>query len=412
MFKGIIILLTSSVLVYSQEFKIETTFKTSFGSLLYSNKDSEKEPELLFNNQKINNPFIYGCPTNLGLLNKNTEPFDEVLILQETGMGQACNDIGGLHFLGITKTGNTSFLNDSIDVCGVEPIIDFNNNKLVINPIILDENIFGYIPSEIWKYQKGRVFRIDRNPPVVITFRKSTLYTSYVVRIRNFTEDTLNLCFSALGKKSTFISLPDVYKEFGWLEGYSIGANNTVSIGGEGFTTINCFPPTTELSNIKIYFTEEGLGFSLSQEYLQSEAKKYFKTNKKSWLQIFDAELNNAPEILLNENSDRIFANANISISFLIGVVSYEVDVEASGVPYYDIESKGIYLNNIKIENISFNSVPKDKLDGIEEIANEFLDLFLSSYCLKKFNDNDWKFKMVKGIAIKNGRLVVFLSII
>jgi hypothetical protein len=53
--------------------------------------------------------------------------------------------------------------------------------------------------------------------------------------------------------------------------------------------------------------------------------------------------------------------------------------------------------------------VPKDKVDGVREIANEFLKVFLQSYCVKQFDGSNWGIKILRGISVKDGRLFVFL---
>ncbi|HMD67351.1 MAG TPA: hypothetical protein VKF42_00635 [Chitinivibrionales bacterium] len=349
MFKESLFALGFTFIVFSQERASDTILNSSFGALRYAKKTESGTNELLFNNNAITNPFPFGRPSIIGKWDKNTSPFEEIIILQESGVGQACNDIGNFHFLGITQTGNTEFLRDSVQGCGVSAVADHENSRMIIDQINSVQGQVAYIPCEVWKYANGRVFRADSNPPVIITFRVASLDASYVAQIRNNSpSDTLNLWFSALGKKSSFVSLPKTVKEIGWAEGYRIAANNSVSVGGEKFATLKCVPPKEVLAGIQICWTDDGLGLSFSQQFLQSEANALYKPIRKQWLQVFTAELTNAPEILLNENSDRLFAKAKISISFLTSALSYKVFVDASGVPYYSPESKGIYLNNIQ----------------------------------------------------------------
>ncbi|HEX7318568.1 MAG TPA: hypothetical protein VF297_31965 [Pyrinomonadaceae bacterium] len=88
------------------------------------------------------------------------EPFDEVVLLQFNMFGNACNG-GPLHFLGLKEDG-TYQLSDEIDFCGGHrPVVTWGGNKAtVLLPGGPPNRGTGYIPSEIWVYQGGKVRRL------------------------------------------------------------------------------------------------------------------------------------------------------------------------------------------------------------------------------------------------------------
>src|SRR5262245_33302158 len=86
--------------------------------------------------------------------------FEEVVLLQMQMLGNAC-DGGDLIFLGLKKNGSFS-LSNSIDFCGGRPpIITWGSDKgTVFIPGGPPNRGTGYIPSETWIYEKGRVTKL------------------------------------------------------------------------------------------------------------------------------------------------------------------------------------------------------------------------------------------------------------
>jgi len=86
--------------------------------------------------------------------------FEEVVLLQMQMLGNACEG-GDLIFLGLKKNGSFS-LSNSIDFCGGRPpIITWGSDKVtVFIPGGPPNRGTGYIPSETWIYEKGRVTKL------------------------------------------------------------------------------------------------------------------------------------------------------------------------------------------------------------------------------------------------------------
>ena len=83
--------------------------------------------------------------------------FEEVVLFQMQMLGNAC-DGGDLIFLGLKKNGSYS-LSNSIDFCGGRPpVITWGTDRVtVFIPGGPPNRGTGYIPSETWVYEKGRV---------------------------------------------------------------------------------------------------------------------------------------------------------------------------------------------------------------------------------------------------------------
>ena len=83
--------------------------------------------------------------------------FEEVILFQMQMLGNAC-DGGDLIFLGLKKNGMHS-LSNSIGFCGGRaPVITWGTDRVtVFIPGGPPNRGTGYLPSETWVYEKGRV---------------------------------------------------------------------------------------------------------------------------------------------------------------------------------------------------------------------------------------------------------------
>lgn len=83
--------------------------------------------------------------------------FEEVVLFQMQMLGNAC-DGGDLIFLGLKKNSSHA-LSNSIDFCGGRPpVVNWAPDKVtVFIPGGRANHGTGYIPSETWIYEKGRV---------------------------------------------------------------------------------------------------------------------------------------------------------------------------------------------------------------------------------------------------------------
>jgi hypothetical protein len=99
--------------------------------------------------------------------------FDEVVLLQLHGDGNACNG-GPLLFLGLKSDGKSYSLSKAIDFCGgSQPIITWGANKVVVYiPGGPPNRGTGYIPPETWVYEKGIVKKLPSRAPRHETFSR------------------------------------------------------------------------------------------------------------------------------------------------------------------------------------------------------------------------------------------------
>jgi hypothetical protein len=91
-------------------------------------------------------------------------PFDEVVLLQEVSMGNACNG-GPIWFLGLRRDGSFQ-LAGSIPFCGgADAVIRPDPGRITVfvrgGPPNRGE---GYLPSETWAFQEGRVVQLSSGP--------------------------------------------------------------------------------------------------------------------------------------------------------------------------------------------------------------------------------------------------------
>lgn len=85
------------------------------------------------------------------------EPFDTVVVFQQNMWGNAC-DGGPLWFLGLKRDGSFS-VSAPIDFCGGRrPVIKQTAGRIVVTlPGGPPNRGSGYIPTETWVYENGRV---------------------------------------------------------------------------------------------------------------------------------------------------------------------------------------------------------------------------------------------------------------
>ena len=102
----------------------------------------------------------FPIPTVLQHFKKGISPFDEVILMQQNMYGNAC-DGGDLWFLGINRDG-TYEKSEAIDFCGGRaPVIKLETDRVVVTlPGGPPNRGKGYIPSETWVYQDGKVKQI------------------------------------------------------------------------------------------------------------------------------------------------------------------------------------------------------------------------------------------------------------
>lgn len=93
---------------------------------------------------------------------QGVRPFDEVVLLQMSMLGNAC-DGGPLLFLGL-KRDQTFSLSERIDFCGGSPpVVSWSESRVrVLLPGGPPNRGTGYIPAETWDYENGLVKQVKQ----------------------------------------------------------------------------------------------------------------------------------------------------------------------------------------------------------------------------------------------------------
>lgn len=102
----------------------------------------------------------FPLPSVLARFDPGVPPFDEVVLLQQQMMSNACNG-GPLWFLGLRRDGSWS-VSSPIDFCGgADPVVSREGERIRIDipggPANRGE---GTVPGETWVYEEGEVRRI------------------------------------------------------------------------------------------------------------------------------------------------------------------------------------------------------------------------------------------------------------
>ncbi len=99
-------------------------------------------------------------PGIIAYYDKGNGKFENVVVIQESPMGNACNG-GALHILGIQKDGSFSIA-DPIDFCGGRnPVVEKKETRVRITfPGGPPNRGSGYIPTVVWEYSNGVLKKI------------------------------------------------------------------------------------------------------------------------------------------------------------------------------------------------------------------------------------------------------------
>lgn len=134
----------------------------SSANLVQIGKDSRTHACLIKLNQQtilsFDCAFSYE-PRVLAHFNSNVEPFHDVIVIQESPMGSACNG-GPLHIIGLGES-NRPHVFEAIDFCGgVDPVLRQVGGEIRIffpgGPPNLGEST---IPEEVWILDRGDLFQ-------------------------------------------------------------------------------------------------------------------------------------------------------------------------------------------------------------------------------------------------------------
>lgn len=237
--------------------------------------------------------------------------------------------------------------------------------------------------------------------PITVTCRESTFKGSYVLQIQSMSNDKLNLWLQAKGKTSQFLLPAGKVMEFGWAQGYKFDANNLFLVGSSGFDTIKQVMPNVELSPWRIGFADGGLALSLSQSFMQTRLPKYLELPVKENLSnILEVALNQVPQIILKEGSERIYANANLEASITSLNLHVPIVASVSFVPSYVVSTGQIIASQITVENIDMNVLPKEWIDETTKIVNKVLPALFAKYVFYQL-EHKWLLKVAKVVHLR-----------
>lgn len=152
---------------------VETHVSTVAGMLVFQEVESWCRYSVALGNRVIlatnckdsRSPFSeFPIPAVLKHFGAGPAPFDEVVVLQQRMIGNACNG-GPLWFLGLRRDGSYQ-VSTPIDFCGgKDPVVRPEAGRITIfvpgGPPNRGE---GYIPSETWAFQDGNLTKIASGP--------------------------------------------------------------------------------------------------------------------------------------------------------------------------------------------------------------------------------------------------------
>ncbi len=250
--------------------------------------------------------------------------------------------------------------------------------------------------------------------PVVVTCRKSLFGGSYVLQIENTSASQLKIWLEARERIAAFLIPAGRMIDVGWVQGFRFDANDVFFIGADGYDTLRQAMPSTELSAIRIGFSNDGsLTLNLSQSFLQNQLSKYFKLPIiQNYPRILELEINEMPQIILRDGSDRIYANVVLQSLTFSGKVRIPINVTVSFVPYYIASTGIIAASKINVDNININGLPQQWFSQVTAIINQLIPIWFSNVQLFQLDRTTLKyckFLNVRQISIQNGRLVIEL---
>lgn len=244
--------------------------------------------------------------------------------------------------------------------------------------------------------------------PVAITIRHAFNNRSYVLQIKNSSNEALNLWLQAKGTRSLFLLTVGKLVEYGWTQGYHFDANNKFFIGGDGYETIKDSMPNVELSPIRIQHRKEG-GFKLSfsQYYVQQKAKD-FKLPIKKTLSSVELEINQVPQMELKDESNRMYAHCILEASVAGGKIPAPIYATLSFIPEYIPATGQLVASQIQIEKIDRGIFPQQYVDEATNLVNALLPFVFSNYVIYQLDKTLLTFAKlfkVRYATVRDGRL-------
>lgn len=188
---SLILILLFNFLSYASD----STVSTVLGKLTLLKED--KSCYVRLNKIKVKIPIeceYSHTPSILGKFTKGIQPYDEVIIIQDFPMGNACEG-GSLYFLGLKSDGLNQFF-DSVCYCGgPKPVIETASNRIIF-PAHGPNRGDGFIPQETYVYSNGEIVSLDI--PVEITFHSYLWGKKKYAMIKNLKKESLDFFLEAI----------------------------------------------------------------------------------------------------------------------------------------------------------------------------------------------------------------------
>jgi hypothetical protein len=250
--------------------------------------------------------------------------------------------------------------------------------------------------------------------PVTVACRKSFLGGSYVLQVKNLSSVELTIWLRAKGKTAAFDVAAGKVKTIGWAQGFRFDANNHFALWAAGYDTIQQVMPSTELSPLRISFTNDrGLAVSLSKSLLQEQLSKNLRLPiKERASNILEVSLNDAPQIDLREGSDRIDAEATLQASVISGKVRFPILTKVSFIPSYSPSTRQLIASEIVVEDIDVKFLPPEWTGVATEFLNRIVPAIFSKVVIYQLEKKEQKYARllhVRDVRVNDGRLEVLI---
>jgi hypothetical protein len=232
--------------------------------------------------------------------------------------------------------------------------------------------------------------------------------------VQNSSNEILSLWLKAKEKHSPFNLPAGKMVEFGWAQGFRFNANDIFFVGGNGCDTIKKVMPSDDLSPLRLSFSNDGgLVLSASQSFFQYALQTLVKLPiKQNVSTILEIALNEVPQVILKEGTDRIYAKAILQATPFSGKVHIPITAYVSFIPIFNPSNGWIIASQTRVENIEMDVLPKEWIDVTTQVVNEILPRLypeLSVYQLDKATLKITRFTNVREVRVSNARLEIFI---
>ncbi|HLX12553.1 MAG TPA: DUF1439 domain-containing protein [Bacteroidota bacterium] len=250
----------------------------------------------------------------------------------------------------------------------------------------------------------------QNNLPLSITCRQSLVTRSYVLQIRNTSNDPEDLWLGAKGKITPFKLEGGKSIEFGWVQGYHFDANNKFQIWDQTNDTVSESMPDSELSPFRIGWSKDaGINVSFAKSFVNEQLTQHVKLPvQKALGKTLQVTIDRPPRVELREGSNRIYLSATITASVPSSTAQIPLTAAISCLPSYNQAAGEIGVADIRLENLDISQLPTEWFDPTKQLVNDLLPEVFSNFVLTKLKQ-DWLVKLAKDVNLRakviDGRL-------